>query len=140
MTKDNPLRQNEMMRHLMDALSKGEDIGHYGRLVFAMVGRHFMDDDELVRLLAKAKDFSDVQAKALVNQVRSRDYNPPKREKIMEWQKEQDFPICPGSGEDPDACNIYRNLEFPPGVYEKIGEYHEQKAKAQEEESTSSRR
>src|SRR5687768_15138051 len=85
--KDNPLRRNEMMRHLMDALSKGEDIGHYGRLVFAMVGRHFMDDDELVRHLSKSKGFSDVQAKALVNQVRSRDYNPPKREKILEWQK-----------------------------------------------------
>ena len=133
MQKNDPLRQNDMMRHLMDALGKGQDIGHYGRLVFAMVGRHFMDDEQLVRHLAKNPDFSDVQAKALVNQVRSRDYNPPKREKILQWQKEQDFPICPDNGTDPDACNIYRNLEFPPGVYEKIGEYHEEKAKAMDE-------
>jgi len=31
------LRKNGMMAHLMDALSQGEDIGHYGRLVFVMV-------------------------------------------------------------------------------------------------------
>ena len=28
------LRQNKMMAHLLDALGDGEDIGHYGRLVF----------------------------------------------------------------------------------------------------------
>src|SRR3954453_5553942 len=119
MQKNDSLRQNDMMRHLMDALAKGQDIGHYGRLVFAMVGRHFMDDDELVRQLAKNPDFSELQAKALVNQVRSRDYNPPKREKILQWQREQDFPICPHGSTDPDACNLYKNLEFPPDIYEK---------------------
>ena len=31
------LRKSRMMAHLMDALSRGEDIGHYGRLVFVMV-------------------------------------------------------------------------------------------------------
>jgi len=133
MQKNDSLRQNDMMRHLMDALAEGQDIGHYGRLVFAMVGRHFMEDEELADHLAKNPNFSDIQAKALVNQVRSRDYNPPKREKILAWQKEQDFPICPDNGTDPDACNIYRNLEFPPGVYEKIGEYHEDKVRAEED-------
>jgi hypothetical protein len=140
--KNDSLRQNDMMRHLMDALAKGQDIGHYGRLVFAMVGRHFLDEDELVRYLAKSPGVDEVQAKALVHQVRSRGYNPPKREKILEWQKEQDFPICPGgSAEDPDACNLYKNLEFPPDVYEKIGEYHEQKVRAEESsEAGASRR
>jgi hypothetical protein len=33
------LRKNAMMAHLIDALSRGEDIGHYGRLVFVMVAR-----------------------------------------------------------------------------------------------------
>jgi hypothetical protein len=33
------LRQSTMMLHLLDALDRGEDIGHYGRLVFAMVAR-----------------------------------------------------------------------------------------------------
>ena len=37
MQKNDSLRQNDMMRHLMDALARGEDIGHYGRLVFARV-------------------------------------------------------------------------------------------------------
>jgi hypothetical protein len=31
------LRRNAMMSHLLDALDRGDDIGHYGRLVFAMV-------------------------------------------------------------------------------------------------------
>ena len=39
------IRNNEMMDHLMGALEQGQDIGHYGRLVFVMVGRHFMDED-----------------------------------------------------------------------------------------------
>ena len=131
--KDESLRQNDMMRHLMDALARGEDIGHYGRLVFAMVGRHFLDEEELVRYLCKSPGFDETKAKALVHQVRSRGYNPPKREKILDWQKEQDFPICPSSAADPDACNLYKNLEFPPDVYEKIGEYHERKVRAEAE-------
>jgi hypothetical protein len=131
MPKTHLLRQNDMMRHLMDALDQGQDIGHYGRLVFAMVGRHFLDDEELVAHLAKNPGFSELQAKALCHQVRSRDYNPPRREKILQWQKEQNFPICP-AGEDPDGCNLYRNLQFPEDVYEKIGEYHEEKVRAEE--------
>ena len=46
------LRRNGMMTHLLDALERGEDIGHYGRLVFAMVARHFSDADTLVDLRA----------------------------------------------------------------------------------------
>jgi hypothetical protein len=124
------LRQNDMMAHLLDALDRCEDIGHYGRLVFAMVGHHFMDEDELVGQLSRSPDFSEEKARALVHQVKQRGYSPPKREKVLEWQKQQEFPICPG--EDPDGCNIYRNLKFPDGVYEKIEEYHEQKAEAEE--------
>ena len=123
------LRQNDMMAHLLGALEKKNDIGHYGRLVFAMIARHFIEADEVVALLQKNPNFSEEQARALVNQVNSRDYNPPKREKILEYQRQQDFPICPG-GDDPDACNVYRNLKFPDGVYENIAQYHEQKATA----------
>src|SRR3954469_13684731 len=129
MQKTDSLRRNDMMAHLMDALEREQDIGHYGRLVFAMVGRHFLDSDELVLLQEKNPSFSPVQAWALVNQVNSRDYNPPKREKIMQYQAEQEFPICPNP-DDPDACNLYRNLKFPDHVYEKIAEYHQQKAHA----------
>src|SRR3712207_8804213 len=34
------LRRSPMMSHLLDALDRGEDIGHYGRLTFAMVAHH----------------------------------------------------------------------------------------------------
>jgi hypothetical protein len=124
---ENELRKSAMMAHLMHALENGTDIGHYGRLVFAMVARHFMDEQTLVEWLQKDADFSETQARSLIVQVRGRDYNPPKRARILEWQKEQEFPICPDA-EDPDACNVYKNLKFPAGVYENITEYYEQKA------------
>jgi len=120
------LRKNDMMAHLLDSLDKGKDIGHYGRLVFAMVARHFMNDDELIAQLRKDRDFSDEESRALCIQVQGRDYNPPKPERIHAWQEEQDFPICP-TPDDPDACNVYKNLQFPDTVYEKISEYYEQK-------------
>ncbi len=91
------LRKSEMMVHLLDALDAGEDIGHYGRLVFAMVARHFMDEDELVGYLQKDQDFSEAEAKTLYQQVQGKDYNPPKRDRVLEWQSRQDFPICPNS-------------------------------------------
>src|SRR3954470_14635882 len=119
------LRNNDMMAHLMGALDQGEDIGHYGRLVFAMVARHFLDEEQLVAQLAKNPGFDEVQARALVKQVQARDYNPPRREKIMQFQREQEFPICPSN--DPDGCNVYKNLPFPQEVYDKINAYYEQK-------------
>ena len=43
------LKQSPMMSHLLDALDQGQDIGHYGRLVFVMIGQHFLSEDELVQ-------------------------------------------------------------------------------------------
>ena len=126
------LRRNAMMARLLDALERGEDIGHYGRLVFAMVGRHFLDDDELVGWLTRDGDCSEEEARSLALQVRARDYSPPKREKILAWQREQDFQIIPNDA-DPDEGNVYKDLQFPDGVYENIQEYYEEKAEAQEE-------
>ena len=123
------LRKSDMMAHLLDALDAGKDIGHYGRLVFAMVARHFMSEDELVGYLQKDPDLSEEEARSLYLQVQGRGYNPPKRERVLEWQKEQEFPICPNP-EDPDACNVYKDLRFPDEVYENIAEYREQKAEA----------
>jgi DNA primase large subunit len=123
------LRSSDMMAHLLDALEKGEDIGHYGRLVFAMVARHFTDEDELVEYLQRTPGFSAEEARALYLQVQGRDYNPPKRDRILQWQSEQEFPICPNP-DDPDSCNVYKDLQFPDEVYEKISEYYEQKAEA----------
>ncbi len=120
------LRKSDMMSHLLDALDEGKDIGHYGRLVFAMVARHFMEEDELVKQLQKDQDFSEEDARSLVAQVQGRDYNPPRREKILQYQEQQDFPICPNP-DDPDSCNVYRDLQFPDEVYESISGYYEQK-------------
>jgi DNA primase large subunit len=121
------LRKSKMMAHLLDSLEAGEDIGHYGRLTFAMVARHFLPEDELVDYLQKDQDFNKTEAMALVQQVQGKDYNPPKRERILEWQSQQSFPICPDA-DDPDACNLYRELQFPEHVYEQISQYYEHKA------------
>ena len=118
-----------MMAHLLDALDRGEDIGHYGRLVFAMIARHFGSTDDVVATLRQDKDFSDEDARALVAQVEAADYSPPKRAKILEYQAQQSFAIIPDS-DDPDAGNVYRDLKFPDHVYEHIAEYREAKAHA----------
>ena len=60
-------------------------------------------------------------------QVSARDYNPPRRERILEWQSQQEFPICPNP-DDPRGCNVYRELKFPDGVYEEIEEFYEEQA------------
>jgi hypothetical protein len=124
------LRDSPMMAHLLDALEAGTDIGHYGRLTFAMIARHFLDEEELVRLLASQPGQSEARARAIVLQVQQKDYSPPKRERILEWQAQQEFPICP-TPEDPDSCNVYRELRFPEGIYEHIQEYWEEQAEAE---------
>jgi DNA primase large subunit len=115
-----------MMAHLLNALDKGEDIGHYGRLVFAMIARHFVSDDELVELLTKDHDADEREIRTMVQQVQEKGYSPPRREKILEYQSQQDFPICPDP-DDPDACNPYQELQFPDEVYESIQEYQEKR-------------
>jgi hypothetical protein len=123
------LRKNDMMAHLLDSLDSGKDIGHYGRLVFVMVARHFLPEDEVIADLQKDKDFSEEQARALYLQVRGKDYNPPKRDKILHYQSQQEFPIIPNP-DDPDSGNVYRDLQFPDHVYEHISDYYEQKTQA----------
>lgn len=123
------IRKDVMMAYLSDALDRGEDIGHYGRLVFAMVARHFGSEDELVTLLSKDVTFSADAARALVDQVVRAGYSPPKRAKIVEFAARQDFPILPNP-EDPDCGNVYRDLTLPDEVYEHISEYREAKAHA----------
>src|SRR3712207_1614969 len=127
-TRSDNLRDSPMMAHLLDALEAGTDNGHYGRLTFAMIARHFLDEEEFVRLLSNQPDFSETEALALLRQVEGRDYNPPKRERILEWQAQQDFPICP-TPDDPQACNVYRELRFPDSIYEQIEEFWEEKAR-----------
>ena len=121
------LKQSQMMNHMLEALENGEDIGHYGRLTFAMVGVYFANDDELVQLLTKDHDADEREIRAMVQQVREKGYNPPNRDKILEWQQTQDFQIC-SNPDDPDACNVYSELDIPQNVLEDIQEYREEKA------------
>ena len=91
------------------------------------IGRHFVGNDELIELLTKDPDANEGQVRALVQQVAEKCYSPPRREKILEYQGQQDFPICPNP-DDPDACNPYAELQFPDEVYESIQEYREERA------------
>lgn len=127
------LRKSPMMAHLLDALEQGTDIGHFGRLTFVMVARHFLDEEELVRLLAEQPGEDETKARALVLQVREKGYNPPKRDRVLEWQARQEFPICPWP-DDPNACNVYRELTFPEGIYENIQDFWEEKAEGEQDE------
>ena len=126
------LRKDSMMAHLLDSLAAGKDIGHYGRLVFAMVARHFLSHDEVLAWMTKDQDFSDEDARVMLKQVEGRDYSPPKRDRILEWQAQQDFPIMPNV-DDPDCGNLYRNLRFPEAIYKHIGHYQEQKLDSEQE-------
>jgi hypothetical protein len=123
------LRDSPMMAHLLDALEQGTDIGHYGRLAFAMIARHFLSENELIRLLSGQPEYDEATAHTLLHQVAAHDYNPPKRERILEWQAQQEFPICP-TPDDPTSCNVYRELRFPQSVYDHIDEFWEERAAA----------
>jgi hypothetical protein len=117
------LKQEPMMEHLIGTLDSGNSIGHYGRLVFVMVARHFLDAEELVSYLTKDPECDQEQARALIAQVEARNYNPPKRERILEWMRKQEFPVCP-EPDDPGQCNVYKNLNFPQDVYNRINEFY----------------
>ncbi len=121
------LREDAMMRHLLDSLEQGQDIGHYGRLTFAMIARHFLNDDEVLAEMTKDETCSEEDARQMLVQVEGRDYSPPRRERILEWQAEQEFPIIPDK-HDPDCGNVYKSLRFPKQTYSHIGHYQEEKA------------
>jgi DNA primase large subunit len=125
------LKQSQMMNHMLEALENGEDIGHYGRLTFAMVGVYFANDDELVQVMTQDHDAEEREIRAMVQQVREKGYNPPNRDKILEWQQKQDFHICPNP-DDPDSCNVYSELDIPQGVLEDIQEYRAEEQVARE--------
>lgn len=125
------LRDSKMMAHLLDAMEAGEDIGEYGRLTFVMVARHFMTEDEMLKLLIRQPEVEEKDARRMILQVKERDYSPPKRERILQWQERQDFQICPDA-DDPNNCNVYRELQFPDHVYAEINEFWEEKAEAEE--------
>src|SRR5688572_23955776 len=62
------LRQDPMMAHLIAALEQGREIGHYGRLVFVMIARHFLSEHELLEYLMKDRDVDERKARSLLAQ------------------------------------------------------------------------
>lgn len=66
-------------------------------------------------------EHGETDARELVAQAKAHGYNPPKRERILQWQAEQAFPICP-TPLDPSRCNVYRELRVP--------DYWEERAEA----------
>jgi hypothetical protein len=126
------LRQSPTMVNLLDALDRGEDIGHRGRFTFAAVAARFLPKEEVVAWLEKGSGGGEHEAKALVQQVTERGYNPPSRQRLLDYNKEQAFQICP-TPDDPDTCNLYRELTMPEEVIEDIEEYREQQFEAEEQ-------
>jgi hypothetical protein len=118
------LKADPMMAHLISSLEQGRDIGHYGRLAFVMIARHFLARKQVLEYLMKDRDVDEDKAKSLLAQVEARDYNPQKRERIPEWMSKQEFPICPNPA-DPGQCNVYKNLEFPKEIYDRIQSFYE---------------
>ena len=121
------LKQNKTMAHLLSALDEGKDIGHYGRLTFVMIAQYFADEEAVVAQLRKDKDFSENEARSLYQQVINKEYSPPSRESLLEWQSKQDFQIVPDPN-DPDSGNVYQDLTFPESVYESIANYNDKKS------------
>jgi hypothetical protein len=97
---------------------------------FVMVARHFLSEDKVVKYLTLDKDSDEAKARLLFRQVNAHDYNPPKRERIIEWMEQQGFPICPDT-DDPDACNVYKNLNFPEKIYDHISQYQTAKMESE---------
>ncbi len=112
------LLANPLMKHLLGAVERGEDLGEYGRRVFVTVAQHFATDDEVLNLLADQPGGLS-GARALLAEVRERDEEPPRRAKIVEYMKQQPFPIIPDLN-DPTFEDPYVGLNFPPAVRERM--------------------
>ena len=123
------LRRSDTMARLLDAMEQGTDVGHYGHFTFVTVARHFMDESAVERFLAGQPGMDESKARALIEHVKERGYNPPRRERILEHQGQGGFQIIEDP-KNPDSGNLYRELQFPEAVYEDINEYYEEKAEA----------
>jgi hypothetical protein len=75
----------------------------------------------LVEWPVEAPHADEGEIRALVQQVEEKGYSPPRREKILEYRSQQDFPICPND------CNPYAELQFPDEIYKSIQEYREER-------------
>src|SRR5690349_19493278 len=70
----------------LQALEAGQDIGHFGRLAFVSIARHFLSTEELASLLAGQPHSDQAKAQKLIERVCQRGYSPPTRPRLLEWQ------------------------------------------------------
>ncbi len=117
------LAASPTVAHWLAALDAGADLGHFGRLAFAIVARHFLSDGELLALLAAQPGYDLDKACRLLEQVRNRGYSPPSRPRLLAWQARQRFPLLPS--DDPSVGNLYRELPWPDDVFGRIEEFWE---------------
>jgi hypothetical protein len=86
-----------------------------------------VSDSPMMARLLTALEEGEGEARALVAEVRGHRYHPPKREQILRWQSQQDFQICQEI-DDPNGCNVYKDLKFPDQVYENIEKFWEERS------------
>ncbi len=126
------LRASPVMARLLEALEAGTDIGHFGRLTFVIVARHFLTEADMLALLRRQPGHDEREMAGLIRQVSEHDYSPPSRARLLAWQAQQDYPLLPDA-DDPATGNLYRELRFPDEVYEHIEEFYEERAEAEDE-------
>ncbi len=119
------MRRSQMMARLWDDLEKGVDVGHFGRLLFTMVARHYMNETQVITLLSRNIPVEDAQAMLLL--VNSRNYNPPKPNKIRKWQEKQDYKIIPPEkAHDLAWGNVYKELRLPMEIYSQVQDFYKE--------------
>ena len=99
-------------------------------IIYQAAARHFLEEDRIIELLSHQPDHNEEDTRAFVRQVVAHDYNPPKRERILQWQSRQDFPICP-TPDEPGTCNVYQELRFPDRIYDHINDFWEEQTEAE---------
>ncbi len=120
------LKRVNCLRKIIERLQAKKSIPHYARLLFVMVARFHLSEKTIIKLLAREPDFSEEEAKEMLDNVKLHDYNPPQCKHIVEWMTHtKRYKLCPSA--TPGLCDhpIYKALKFPDHVYESIKEYHE---------------
>jgi hypothetical protein len=59
------LQQSPITNNMLEALTRGENIGHYSRLTFIMIAPHVVDNEELVGLLTQDQDVDEGDIRAM---------------------------------------------------------------------------
>jgi len=113
------LRKDEMMGYLLDSLAMGKDIGPYGKLVFTIIARYFLAEGVLISYLTKDPSINEEEAHLLFEQVKAHHHSPPTRDKILEWQHHQEFPIIVDQDKH-DLGNVFKSLTFPDSVHQHL--------------------